>query len=74
MNTIDKYSNWLNKLESSGKLIYILELSSSDTHTSNALNLSGVFNIGLHPFLLNAQMYLWSNGVRPWSYSYYLNR
>ncbi|WP_185210780.1 FG-GAP-like repeat-containing protein [Sphingobacterium mizutaii] len=74
MNTIEKYSNWLNKLESSNKLIYSLELSSCVTHTSAALNLSGIFNIGIHPFLLNAQMYLWSNGVRPWTYSYYLNR
>jgi len=74
MNTIEKYSSWLNKLEDSGRLIYSLELSSCVTHTSMALNLSGIFDIGLHPYLLNAQMYLWSNGVRPWTYnSYYLN-
>ncbi len=71
-NTIQKYGNWLNKLELNDKLVYSVELSSCVTHTSAALNLSGIFNIGLHPYLLNAQMYLWSNGVRPWSYCFQL--
>jgi hypothetical protein len=61
--TINKYGQWLNKLENAGKLVYSVELSSCVTHTSVALNLSGVFNIGIHPYLLNAQMYLWSNGI-----------
>lgn len=69
-NTIKRYANWLNGLEKKDKLIYSVELSSCVTHTLLALNSSGVFNIGIHPFLLNAQMYLWSNGIRPWSYSY----
>ena len=71
-NTINNYASWLNYLESRGKLIYSVELSSCVTHTSIALNLSGLFNIGLHPYLLNAQMYLWSNGVRPWLISSFL--
>ncbi len=71
--TIKNYSNWLNKMESSGKLIYSLELSSCVTHTSAALNLSGVFNIGLHPYLLHGQMYLWGNGIRPWTFNYLPN-
>ncbi len=57
-----------------GKLIYSVEFSSCVTHTSMALNLSGIFNIGIHPYLLNAQMYLWSNGLRPWNFSYFLNQ
>lgn len=69
MNTIRMYSNWLNNMENSGRLIYSVALSSCVTHTSIALNLSGIFNIGIHPFLLNAQMYLWSNGIRPWTFS-----
>ena len=73
MSTIKKYSNWLNARESAGKLVYSVELSSCVTHTSMALNLSGIFNIGIHPYLLNAQMYLWSNGIRPWTFSYLLN-
>jgi RHS repeat-associated protein len=73
MNTIEKYSNWLNTRAAVGKLIYSVELSSCVTHTSVALNLSGIFNIGIHPYLLNAQMYLWSNGIRPWTFSYFLN-
>jgi hypothetical protein len=72
--TIVKYSNWLNAREAAGKLIYSVELSSCVTHTSRALNLSGIFNIGIHPYLLNAQMYLWSNGIRPWTFSYFLNQ
>ena len=55
---IDKYGAWLNKLENNGSLIYSLELSSCVTHTSMALNMSGIFNIGIHPFLLHASMYL----------------
>ena len=71
--TIEKYANWLNNLQDKGKLIYSLELSSCVTHTSMALNLSGVFNIGIHPYFLNAEMFLWNSGVRPWTYSYLLN-
>ena len=73
-NTIIRYSNWLNKMESTGKLVYSLELSSCVTHTSLALNASGVFNIGIHPYLLHAQMYLWGNGIRPWSFNHFFNR
>ena len=70
-NTIQRYSNWLNNLENKSKLIYSLEVSSCVTHTSIALNLSGLFNIGIHPFILNSQMFLWNMGIRPWSYSFY---
>ena len=72
--TITKYANWLNAREVAGKLTYSVELSSCVTHTSRALNLSGIFNIGIHPYLLNSQMYLWSNGIRPWTFSYFLNK
>lgn len=70
--TIYKYSEWLNKLDASDKLIYSAELSSCVTHTSIALNMSGIFNIGIHPYLLHSQVYLWNNGVRPWSFISYL--
>ncbi len=69
---INNYSDWLNRMSQSGKLVYSVGLSSCVTHTSIALNLSGVFNIGLHPFLLSSQMSFWSVGFRPWSFSYYL--
>ena len=72
-STINRYAGWLNKLEEKGSLIYSFWGSSCVTHTSNALNLSGVFNIGIHPYLLNAQMYLWTRGIRPWTHSFYLN-
>lgn len=66
--TIKSYSNYLN----THSLNYSLEISSCVTHTSLALNLSGLFNIGIHPYLLNLQMYLWANGFRPWLYTYNL--
>ncbi|MBS1739337.1 MAG: VCBS repeat-containing protein [Bacteroidetes bacterium] len=50
---------------------YNLALNSCVSQTSRALNASGVFNIGVHPYLLHAQMYLRSIGVRPMLYSYY---
>ncbi len=62
---INKYGEWLNKLENKGSLIYSLELSSCVTHTSMALNMSGIFNIGIHPYILNTQMYLRNLGIRP---------
>ena len=71
--TVQKYANWLNGRESSGKLIYSLGLSDCVVHTSTALNFSGVFNIGVHPYLLHAQMTLWGNGIRPWSFNHFLN-
>lgn len=71
MGKIEKYANWLNSMEATGTLKYSVELSSCVTHTSLALNYSGIFNIGLHPYLLSAQMALWTNGVRPWTFAYF---
>lgn len=48
---IDKYGAWLNKLQNNESLVYSLELSSCVTHTSIAFNMSGIFNIGIHPYL-----------------------
>lgn len=60
--TVESYADILNN----NSFHYSVELSSCVTNTSIALNLSGVFNIGIHPYLLQAQMNLWANGVRPW--------
>jgi hypothetical protein len=68
ISTINKYSTYLDK---GGK--YNLIYNNCVTMTSRALNISGVFNIGIHPYLLHAQMYLRSIGVRPILYSYYVN-
>ena len=67
-----RYASFLDGLEQSGRLIYSAPLSSCVTHTSIALNLSGVLNIGIHPVLLHAQIYLRNLGVRPSLYSYYM--
>jgi hypothetical protein len=68
MSTIEKYSNWSNTKAGAGKLG-----GSCVTHIS-ALNLSGLFNIGIHPYLLQMQAYLWNAGVRPWTFSYFLTQ
>ena len=63
---MNRLSNW----NSSGE--YNLVFNSCVTQTSKALNASGVFNIGVHPYLLYAQMYLRSVGIRPFLFSPYL--
>ena len=67
VDRIIKFSNYLNK---GGK--YNLLYNNCLSMTSRALNMSGVFNIGIHPYLLHAQMYLRAIGVRPMLYSHYL--
>ena len=69
MSLIKRYSSFLNN----HSIPYSIFFSSCVSHTSIALNLSGIFNIGLHPYLLAAQMTLWNAGIRPWFFSTYLN-
>jgi hypothetical protein len=61
-----RLSNW----SPAGK--YNLACNSCVTQASRALNASGAFNIGGHPYLLHGQMYLRSIGVRPMMYSHYM--
>ena len=63
--TINRYANYINSKVNNGRFHYSVELSSCVSHTSRALNMSGVFNIGIHPYLLHAQMYLRNIGIRP---------
>ena len=51
---------------------YNLYCSSCVNHTARALTIAGVPSIGIHPFILNAQMYMRSIGARPSLFSYYL--
>lgn len=51
---------------------YNLYCSSCVSHTARALTIAGVPTIGIHPFILNAQVSLRSIGVRPSLYSHYL--
>ena len=64
---IEKFSQFLDK---GGR--YHGLTNSCVSMTSRALNMSGAFNIGIHPYLLHAQMYLRSVGVRPILYSHFL--
>jgi hypothetical protein len=50
---------------------YNLYFSSCVNHTARALTLSGVPTLGIHPFILHAQVYLRSVGFRP---SFILNQ
>ena len=61
---VSRISNW----NPTGK--YNLAFNSCVSQVSRALNASGVFNIGIHPYLLHAQMYLRSIGVRPCLFSH----
>jgi hypothetical protein len=67
---IDRIMSFSNYLNQGGK--YNLLYNNCVSMTSRALNMSGVFNIGIHPYLLHAQMYLRSIGVRPMLYSHFL--
>lgn len=62
---VNRISNW----NPSGR--YNLLFNNCVQQASRALNASGVFNVGIHPYLLHAQMYLRSLGVRPVLFSYH---
>ena len=66
------YGNKLSIKELQGRLIYSVEFNSCVSYTSRALNMSGIFNIGIHPYNLAIQMWLRGNGFRPSLFSYYL--
>lgn len=51
---------------------YNLFMSSCVNHTARALTMAGAPSIGIHPFILHAQMAMRSAGIRPMLFSYYL--
>ncbi|CAI2765847.1 conserved protein of unknown function [Flavobacterium collinsii] len=53
---------------------YNLYFSSCVNHISRALSLAGVPVLEMHPFILNAQIYLRNLGVRPSLFSYHLQK
>lgn len=68
---VNRISNW-NPTKK-----YNLAINSCVSQTSRALNLSGVWNVGIlpgvnHPYWLHAQMFLRSIGVRPTLFSHSL--
>lgn len=64
---INQFSEYLNK---GGK--YNLLYNNCVGMGSRALNMSGVFNVGVHPYILHTQMYLRNLGIRPILYGYLL--
>ncbi len=57
-----------------GGVRYNLYFSSCVNHTARALTISGVPALGIHPFILHAQMFLRSVGFRPIYFSQYLTQ
>jgi RHS repeat-associated protein len=53
---------------------YNLYFSSCVNHTARALTLAGVPVLGIHPFILNAEIYLRNIGFRPSLFSYHLQK
>jgi hypothetical protein len=69
---VNKIIDYGVKLRASCTKSYNVYFSSCVTHTSRALNSVGVWNVGIHPFILAGQMALREVGVRPFFMSYYL--
>ncbi len=66
VNTLRRISDKLN----SSPGFYNFALRSCSSVAARALTLSGVPMYGLHPYLVQAQAFLWNGGLRPWSFSY----
>ncbi len=65
--TIKNYGKVLDFLTKKGKGIvpYSFLYSSCSTHTGLALNLSGIPTLFLHPYTVQASVWLWNNGITP---------
>ena len=68
LNTLNRISNRLNSTPG----FYNFALRSCSSVAARSLTLSGVPMLGLHPYLVQAQAYLWGCGVRPWSYCHFM--
>lgn len=66
LNTLRGISDKLN----ANPGFYNFALRSCSSVAARSLTISGAPMIGMHPYLLQAQAYLWSIGIRPWSYCY----
>lgn len=72
---VQRIINYSNTLTKEGGNFNFLT-SACVTKVSNALNMAGVINIGIHPYLLHLQLYLRSLGLTPsfLSYAFYIAR
>ncbi|MBO7142120.1 MAG: hypothetical protein J6V76_03315, partial [Bacteroidales bacterium] len=68
LTTLKNYSTYLKEHTPH----YSWLINSCVSQTSRALNLSGVYNIGIHPLLLHSEMFVRNMGLRPLLFSYYL--
>jgi hypothetical protein len=69
---LKSFANYSKGLANGAK--YNLYFSSCVNHTARALSIAGVPVLGIHPFILNAQIYLRNIGFRPSLFSYYLQK
>lgn len=67
--TLQRIGNRLNN--SPG--FYNIAFRSCSSVAARALTLSGVPMLGFHPYVLQAQAYLWEYGLRPWSFCYFIH-
>jgi hypothetical protein len=70
VNRITSISNNLNKNPG----FYNFALKSCSSVAARALTVSGATMFGIHPYLLQLQATLWNIGIRPWTFSYFLNQ
>lgn len=76
ITTVNLYAKMLNSLtkNDNGVLPYSFLYSSCSTHTGLALNLAGIPTLFIHPYTVQASVWLWNNGYTPaiLNNSYYL--
>jgi RHS repeat-associated protein len=65
VDAIQRYSNGLNTLTRNKVLPYSFLYSSCSTHTGLALTMSGIPALFIHPYTVQASVYLWNVGVTP---------
>jgi RHS repeat-associated protein len=70
VSRITSISNNLNKNPG----FYNFALRSCSSVAARALTISGAPMFGIHPYLLQLQATLWNAGIRPWTFSYFLNQ
>ena len=61
----DSHGRLIHEQEGDGILPYSFLYSSCSTHTGLALNLAGIPTLFIHPYTVQASVWLWNNGITP---------
>ena len=62
---ITSYGKALSYLSNKGLVPYSFAYSSCSTHAGLAMWLSGIPNLFIHPYTIQASVWLWNNGITP---------